>query len=548
MAIQPDTNLYLLKCPLELSNKHQLTFSNKNQQFEYFSNLENLEINRISYQRKDSVIRYPAHIDSLLEYNYCMYQNNNYSNKWFYAFIVNMEYVNDSMTNIYIKTDVFQTWQFDLIYKQSFIEREMINVSEDVPGANLIPENLESGENIIQSIFSSYDFEPAYIIAYSGDKIGNTAITQDGATYNGIFSSIKFILCNAGGFKDLMGTLQNNQQADYIVTCFTVPILAVKSLFVPDLPQKLIMDTNNTENPIEYNVATRPSSLNGYTPKNKKLLQFPFCYLGFNKSNGNNKVYKFEDFTNGVAKFQGLCEVNPNPQAVLIPENYKGQIQNLEEIAVVGGYPTVSYKTDTFNSWLAQNANIIDIQYERTKYNYNMGLASNAVGVATDTLSGVLSALNPLELSGVGSSIASMSNRMLEVESSSKNYEYDIANMNAQVQAKELLPDNVSLSSSNASLIGYQKQSQQIFSIYTIKRQFAERIDKYFDMFGYKTNTVKIPNINNRPNWNYVKTIGANIEGFIPQGDLSEIISLFDNGITLWHNSTNFLDYSVNNR
>lgn len=133
MAIQPDTNLYLLKCPLELSNKHQLTFTNKNQQFEYFSNLENLEINRISYQRKDSVIRYPAHIDLLLEYNYCMYQNDNYSNKWFYAFIVNMEYVNDSMTNIYIKTDVFQTWQFDLIYKQSFIEREMINVSEDLP-------------------------------------------------------------------------------------------------------------------------------------------------------------------------------------------------------------------------------------------------------------------------------------------------------------------------------------------------------------------------------------------------------------------------------
>ena len=80
MAIQPNTNLYLLKCPLELSNKHQLTFSNKNQQFEYFSNLENLEIERISYQRKDSVIRYTAHIYTLLEYNYCMYQNYNYSN------------------------------------------------------------------------------------------------------------------------------------------------------------------------------------------------------------------------------------------------------------------------------------------------------------------------------------------------------------------------------------------------------------------------------------------------------------------------------------
>lgn len=133
MAIQPDTNLYLLKCPLELSNKHQITFTSKETQFEYFDSLNKLEIERISYQRKDSMIRFPAHIDSLLEYNYCMYQNDNYSDKWFYAFIVNMEYVNDNMTYIYIKTDSFQTWQFDLIFKQSFVEREMIAVSDDVP-------------------------------------------------------------------------------------------------------------------------------------------------------------------------------------------------------------------------------------------------------------------------------------------------------------------------------------------------------------------------------------------------------------------------------
>lgn len=133
MAVQPNTNLYLLKCPLELSNKHQLTFSNKEAQFSYFDNLQKLEVERISYQRKDSMIRYPAHIDSLMDYNYCMYQNDNYNDKWFFAFIVNMEYVNDNMTNIYIKTDVFQTWQFDLTFKQSFVEREMINVSNDVP-------------------------------------------------------------------------------------------------------------------------------------------------------------------------------------------------------------------------------------------------------------------------------------------------------------------------------------------------------------------------------------------------------------------------------
>lgn len=62
-----------------------------------------------------------------------MYLNENYTDKWFYAFITKMEYDNDFNTKIYISTDVFQTWQFDLDFKESFVEREMININEDVP-------------------------------------------------------------------------------------------------------------------------------------------------------------------------------------------------------------------------------------------------------------------------------------------------------------------------------------------------------------------------------------------------------------------------------
>ena len=118
----------------------------------------------------------------------------------------------------------------------------------------------------------------------------------------------------------------------------------------------------------------------------------------------------------------------------------------------------------------------------------------------------------------------------------------------AQIEKKKMLPDNVNLSSSNATLLGYEMIDKNIFTRYNIKRQFAERIDKFFDMYGYLTNSVKVPNINNRPNWNYIKTQGANILGDIPQEDLMQIKEFFNNGITLWHNTNNFLDYSVNNR
>lgn len=133
MAITPNTWLRLVQTPIEIDNKNQLTFENSKKQTDYFFSLPHLEINEISYQRKDNAIMFPEHIDKLLKFNYVMYLNRNYGHKRFYAFITRMEYINDGCTKIYITTDVFQTWQFDLNFKDSFIEREMIDVDNDVP-------------------------------------------------------------------------------------------------------------------------------------------------------------------------------------------------------------------------------------------------------------------------------------------------------------------------------------------------------------------------------------------------------------------------------
>ena len=81
----------------------------------------------------------------------------------------------------------------------------------------------------------------------------------------------------------------------------------------------------------------------------------------------------------------------------------------------------------------------------------------------------------------------------------------------------------------------------------TVRNETAKIIDGYFDMFGYKVNTLKLPNITGRTNWNYVKTIGANIEGDIPEDHLNEIKTMFNNGVTLWHNTSTYLDYSQSN-
>lgn len=186
MAITPQTDIRLLKVPFELDNKNQLTFANIQAQTNYFLNVPYIQEDNCSYQRKDNIIRFPAHVDSILNYNYVMYKNEAYTNKWFYAFITGMKYVNNNMTEISIETDVFQTWQFDLIYKKMFVERE--HVSNDTIGLHTVPENLETGEYIIDELIRYDEFdEMRYIIQCTEWSSEQEADKQYATNFGGVF-------------------------------------------------------------------------------------------------------------------------------------------------------------------------------------------------------------------------------------------------------------------------------------------------------------------------------------------------------------------------
>lgn len=555
MVITPNTEIRLLDVPLTLDNKNQLTFNNSFQQYNYFNNLVREILDGSSYQRKDNIIRYPDHIDNIITCNYVMYQNENYSNKWFYAFITNMRYVNDGMTEISIETDVFQTWQFDLIYKQSFIEREMINVNEDIPGSNLLPESLELGEPKVGGTAEFDELEPVNVIAYSGDTIPASPnipveypITQGGFKINGISSSVVFLLVenNSDWYNILMNSLQQENFSDYIVATFTVPYLAVKDLLVaenkiPRFNAYILQNGKNYfQNATVKTLLSTPTTLDGYTPRNQKLRTYPYVYLGYNPNGGSSKIYRYEDFESGTPTFKIISEVNPNPSVFLIPQNYRGQAgDSLSDLVGLGGYPNTSNRNDFYNSWLAQNSNLISLSMQQEQYNYQAGQLQNGVSMANSMLS---------SLTGHPASATGIVSNTISIAQAGVNHDFYVKQQMAQIEKQQLIPDKVNLAGSNSTLLGYNLFDKNIFTRYTIKNQFARRIDKYFDMYGYLTNELKIPNINNRPNWNYVKTIGANIVGNVPELELLAIRNMFNNGITLWHNPDTFLDYSVNNR
>ena len=82
----------------------------------------------------------------------------------------------------------------------------------------------------------------------------------------------------------------------------------------------------------------------------------------------------------------------------------------------------------------------------------------------------------------------------------------------------------------------------------SITHQYAESIDHFFDMFGYAVNTVDVPNINSRPEWNYVKTIGCSCWGDCPADDLTKIKEIFNNGVRFWKNPDHMGNYDYANK
>ena len=81
----------------------------------------------------------------------------------------------------------------------------------------------------------------------------------------------------------------------------------------------------------------------------------------------------------------------------------------------------------------------------------------------------------------------------------------------------------------------------------SIKAQQAKVIDDYFTRYGYKVNSLKVPNYNTRPFWNYIQTIDPNITGSIPFNDIVKIKNIYEKGITFWH-TNDIGDYSKDNR
>lgn len=523
------TKVYLLNVPLESDYKNTLYFTSKEEQETYFKSRKVKFIEDSSYQRKDSFIRVPFHFDELSNVNYIMYQNSAYSNKWFYAFITDVKYIDDYRTDIYIETDYLQTWYFDIEVKPSFVERE--HVSDDTIGNHTVPENVEMGEYVVNANGRSEIGDNAHVVIATTYDFKRE--TEAGSKMNGVFQGVVYYLMN-DDYNDtieyFLDVYAKAGKSDSIVAIFLAPdsltgydqieewdYMTTDGALSWGPYKKISIPTKGATRMGTMALTKNHNTLNGYTPKNKKLFTYPYNYLYLSNNAGASAIYKYEMFPSDIVfLIEGV--LTPGCSIRATPLNYKGAGTNNDEGLNLGKFPICSYANDVFTNWLTQNS-----------VNIAVGVASSALTIAGGL--GMM-ATGAGALAGAGA----VTSGALGVASSI-----------GQVYQHSMIPPQIE-GNVNCGDVIYSKGLCN-FSHYkmSIKKEYAKIIDEYFTIYGYKVNRVKVPNKAHRSRFWYTKTIDVNIDGAIPNKDMAKIKEAYNKGITFWRNASEIQNYALDN-
>lgn len=536
-VITPQSDIFLIKCPLEMDSRNQINFAGTTAQNNYFQGLPKLLMDNATYQRKDERLYFEGSFDDCIQYNYCMYHNVGFTTKWFYAFVTDMRFESNNSCSCRLVTDVFQTWMFDFTLMPSFIERTHVPKNTDTIGAYTYPENLETGDyttylHYVDNISSSVN---SIILGCTINPFTSTTsnIYVYNDMYNGLMSGCGYYKWGTNEINALLSRIQylaDIGQSDTIVTLFMYP-----SDWAPYNDSSVDTKVKPSSTPLTYDYGIpKIDTLDGYTPKNKKCLTYPYCYIMASNGIGTANIYHQElwsvdtdsthDGTGGtyntynkmvMRRWAVLC---PGGSTRVTPINYNGSGINIDEGFTLGKFPQLSWPVDLYTNWEVQNGcNILGMNLTATQTGFLGAGLQTLVGAVTGDVGNIAGGLR-----GV------------------------FGTMQQQYQ-HSLLPQSIggNINSGDVSAIANLMAFQ--YQKVGIKQEFAIKIDNYFDMFGYKMCNVDTPNITSRSNWNYIKTVDINILGDIPEDDMQRLKDLFNGGFTIWHNPSTYLDYSQTN-
>ena len=582
---QPSGKILIGRVPFDNSYRHTLTFSSVSEQTSFMMGRmdSSLEKDTYTYVRMNNSIRVMFNAERLYTYDYVMYQNSNYGSKWFYAFIVGVNYVNENCTELVLELDVLQTWYFDYTLKQCFVERE--HVADDTVGAHLNEEPAMPLQ--YQHLnFDRHVMEPRWAVLllnaymhYVDDEYHSNGVDPcQGVWTQGQYNACRFAIYDLNDVDSKqrlsldVQSLNQHGAADTIADAFTLPANCFSVEDLVKFPIK-INDTWTRTSGKVWTLAenilpaaaggvnvSKPSTLGTYTPRNNKLLCYPYNYLEIGDFTGRVEDWRYEYFgTNGFCRLSQRMVASADCQGYVTPDAYNGIPDS------PGGHSfkpftfdftnKISWVYSAYQNWAAQNA-----------LNNQLAILGGVGAMAFSFLPGISAAGKMLgagaaqmeHLGGLGLGQASQNALMSYSNAAAREFGATKPNMGALGGGLAAIASTLGNidrmrkhpNTANGNVGGNSRLQNGYVGWYTsqvcLLPEYAAIVDDFLDMYGYQIDRVKVPNRTGRPYWNYVKCQNSCHVGNVPSDMMNQINKIYDAGITFWHTS-DVGNYSLNN-
>lgn len=517
----PQSLIYICS-GVKLNNKYEHTvhWDSRTAQQAFFAGKVVRTFSAYTFLRKSWSIKVQASLADARSWNYLYFCNSD--GRYWYYFINNVEYVNDSTVELFLELDVMQSYDQYYSLLRCFVERQ--HTASDAIGANTVDEGLEIGELVTNYSLDIPMGEMCILLLCTivpNESLGKEEpVKVLGSYYNDIFNGMGIYAIDAADWvalAEILNALDGDGFSDGVISMWMYP----KKLVELDGDPDIVMRPVKAIAPFFQDI-TRPAQLtNGYTPRNNKLYCYPYTMLYATNNAGGAATFRYERFGDPTAcNFKITGALSPEGKVRMYPLNYNGEQHAYEHGLNLDGFPTCAWNQDVYKLWLAQNQNQQDLSLALSAVSVVGGVAG---AVATGGAGAML---------GLGSAISGVQN---------------IASILAQRKDQQIQPPQAKgqASASVNTVAGFQT--------FTLKRKSPSLenlkiLDGFFDMYGYKINAVQVPNRATRENWTYIKTVGCHINGNFAVEDVNKIEEIFDKGITFWKNGDSIGNYSLTNR
>lgn len=546
----PITTVQLMNnVPLFPDNTNQIYFDNATHQNQYFTSRVYKTSNNLTYQRDYQVYALQAEYDNTItSCNYLRYRNNNYGNKWFYAFITSIRYVNPNTVYIDFILDAYQTFMFDITWKDCFIERS--HVRDDTLGAHTLDEGIHVGNRYSKEVNVSWPgtdvfagnvnvvpiifLAAAYVFPSSGDPTERiiTANVQGTPTTLAVWFPNFDVIKTAPLFQmqQFLKLLQNSSKSNAIVASVAIPEHIARGTWntmkgvegaiteVQADPKAIesgaYLQISNEQFIDSVNATLTLTPLMSYTPRNKKLYCYPFTYFVLSSNQGENVTIKTEWLPetqppvgdpDRELKLSLSANISPDSSYFCKVTNANSASRALT--CTMAQLPQVATASSTYANWLAGHMASI-----------TSGILANGLQIFGGTAATVSGAGASAGIGGITSGVNGI-----------------IGTIGNLIDAEKM---PASLNSSGGST-GNAAINNRRFSLYqqVLNPDMYASIDQFFDMYGYKVNMNGTPDFYCRAYWQYFKIPIVNITGNVPAEYMNQIKSTFQNGVTLWNYS-----------